>query len=68
VLFATHDRSLLEIRPKRVVALEQGKAVDMPGGLLPNPWEVSKESDSREDPYGDPSSWGETVPNPVWAL
>jgi cell division transport system ATP-binding protein len=33
VLFATHDRSLLDIRPRRVVVLDEGKATDMPCGL-----------------------------------
>jgi cell division transport system ATP-binding protein len=33
VLFATHDRSLLEIRPHRVVVLDAGKAMDAPHGL-----------------------------------
>jgi cell division transport system ATP-binding protein len=33
VLFATHDRSLLEIRPRRVVVLDEGKAVDVPHGI-----------------------------------
>jgi cell division transport system ATP-binding protein len=33
VLFATHDRSLLDVRPRRVVVLDEGKAVDVPEGL-----------------------------------
>jgi cell division transport system ATP-binding protein len=33
VLFATHDRSLLEVRPRRVVILDEGKAIDVPQGL-----------------------------------
>jgi cell division transport system ATP-binding protein len=33
VLFATHDRSLLDIRPHRVVVLDEGKATDAPNGL-----------------------------------
>src|SRR5258708_5666798 len=33
VLFATHDRSLLEIRPRRIVVLDEGKAVDVPHGI-----------------------------------
>lgn len=33
VLFATHDRSLLDIRPRRVVVLDEGKALDIPRGL-----------------------------------
>jgi cell division transport system ATP-binding protein len=33
VLFATHDRSLLEVRPRRVVVLDEGKAIDVPDGI-----------------------------------
>jgi cell division transport system ATP-binding protein len=33
VLFATHDRSLLDVRPHRVVVLDEGKAMDVPNGL-----------------------------------
>jgi cell division transport system ATP-binding protein len=33
VLFATHDRSLLDIRPRRVIVLDEGQTVDVPGGL-----------------------------------
>jgi cell division transport system ATP-binding protein len=33
VLFATHDRSLLDVRPRRVVVLDEGKATDVPYGL-----------------------------------
>jgi cell division transport system ATP-binding protein len=33
VLFATHDRSLLDVRPHRVVVLDEGKAMDAPNGL-----------------------------------
>jgi cell division transport system ATP-binding protein len=33
VLFATHDRSLLDVRPRRVVILDEGKATDVPAGL-----------------------------------
>lgn len=33
VLFATHDRSLLDVRPRRVVVLDEGKALDAPNGL-----------------------------------
>ncbi|MCS6900063.1 MAG: ATP-binding cassette domain-containing protein [Polyangiaceae bacterium] len=35
VLFATHDRTLLEVRPRRVVVLDDGKAVDVQAGLAP---------------------------------
>jgi cell division transport system ATP-binding protein len=33
VLFATHDRSLLEVRPRRLIVLDDGKAVDVPSGV-----------------------------------
>ena len=33
VLFATHDRSLLDVRPRRVVVLDEGKATDLQSGL-----------------------------------
>ena len=33
VLFATHDRTLLDVRPRRVVVLDEGKATDVPQGL-----------------------------------
>ena len=30
VLFATHDRSLLDVRPRSIVILDEGKATDVP--------------------------------------
>jgi cell division transport system ATP-binding protein len=33
VVFATHDRTLLEVRPRRVVILDEGRALDVPDGL-----------------------------------
>jgi cell division transport system ATP-binding protein len=33
VLFATHDRTLLDVRPRRVVVLDEGRTVDVPDGL-----------------------------------
>jgi cell division transport system ATP-binding protein len=33
VLFASHDRTLLEVRPRRVVVLDGGKAIDVPQGV-----------------------------------
>ncbi len=33
VLFATHDRTLLDVRPRRVVVLDEGKATDATDGL-----------------------------------
>jgi cell division transport system ATP-binding protein len=41
VLFATHDRSLLEGRPRRVVVLDDGKMIDVPQGI------ASEEYDNR---------------------
>ena len=41
VLFATHDRSLLEIRPRRVVVLDEGKAVDVRAGISTQPEDSS---------------------------
>jgi cell division transport system ATP-binding protein len=41
VIFATHDRSLLEVRPRRIVVLEDGKIIDVPQGI------VSDEYDNR---------------------
>jgi cell division transport system ATP-binding protein len=34
VLFATHDRTLLEVRSRRVVVLDEGKAIDVPNGVF----------------------------------
>jgi cell division transport system ATP-binding protein len=34
VLFATHDRSLLEVRPRRLIVLDDGKALDVPNGVV----------------------------------
>ena len=33
VLFATHDRTLLDVRPRRLMVLDEGKAIDVPNGL-----------------------------------
>ncbi|HEY3819429.1 MAG TPA: cell division ATP-binding protein FtsE [Polyangiaceae bacterium] len=41
VLFATHDRTLLEVRARRIVVLDEGKAIDVPNGI------VSDEYDNR---------------------
>jgi cell division transport system ATP-binding protein len=41
VLFATHDRTLLEVRPRRIVILDEGKALDVPQGI------ASDEYDNR---------------------
>jgi cell division transport system ATP-binding protein len=36
VLFATHDRSLLEVRPRRLIVLDEGKALDVREGVAPD--------------------------------
>jgi cell division transport system ATP-binding protein len=50
VLFATHDRTLLEIRPRRVVVLDEGKAMDVRGGLATG---ARLESDDSSDDGSD---------------
>jgi cell division transport system ATP-binding protein len=42
VIFATHDRTLLDVRPRRIVVLDDGKATDVPHGL------GGEEPDERE--------------------
>jgi cell division transport system ATP-binding protein len=41
VIFATHDRTLLEARQRRVVVLDAGKAMDVRAGIVP----LEKDSD-----------------------
>jgi cell division transport system ATP-binding protein len=41
VLFATHDRSLLELRSHRIVVLNDGRAIDVPDGLAVSNDELS---------------------------
>jgi cell division transport system ATP-binding protein len=49
VLFATHDRTLLDVRPRRVVVLDDGKATDVPNGLLTDEdEELDIESDATD--------------------
>ena len=38
VVFATHDRSLLDVRPRRVVVLDEGKATDAQEGIDAIEW------------------------------
>jgi cell division transport system ATP-binding protein len=33
VLFATHDRTLLDVRPRRILVLDEGRVTDVPAGL-----------------------------------
>jgi cell division transport system ATP-binding protein len=35
ILFATHDRSLLDVRPRRLIVLDEGKAVDVACAVSP---------------------------------
>ncbi|NOU33044.1 MAG: cell division ATP-binding protein FtsE [Polyangiaceae bacterium] len=35
VLFATHDRSLLDVRSRRLIVLDEGKAMDVAMGIAP---------------------------------
>jgi cell division transport system ATP-binding protein len=49
VLFATHDRTLLDVRPRRVVVLDDGRAVDVPTGL-------ATEDDQDAPPISDDPS------------
>jgi cell division transport system ATP-binding protein len=47
VVFATHDRSLLDVRPRRVVVLDEGKATDAKAGLDAFDWEDDSDSGIR---------------------
>ncbi len=49
VLFATHDRSLLDVRPRRIVILDEGKATDVP----PDMGSLDDEDDLDDDEYSD---------------
>jgi cell division transport system ATP-binding protein len=49
VLFATHDRTLLDVRPRRVVVLDDGKATDVPNGLSGPEPEPQLEEDYEYD-------------------
>jgi cell division transport system ATP-binding protein len=40
VLFATHDRSLLDVRARRLIVLDEGKAVDVPNGVASEEVEI----------------------------
>src|SRR3984957_11533701 len=52
VLFATHDRTLLDVRPRRVVVLDDGKATDVPNGLGEGFLEADIEHAAPEDERG----------------
>ncbi len=47
VVFATHDRSLLDVRPRRVVVLDEGKATDAKAGLDEFDWAEDEDSGLR---------------------
>ncbi len=49
VLFATHDRSLLDIRARRLIVLDEGKAMDVPTGIA-----LPDDDDEDELPSGLP--------------
>lgn len=53
VLFATHDRSLLDVRPRRIVVLDEGKATDLPAGLAEVDDELEDEADFDDDDLAD---------------
>ena len=44
VLFATHDRSLLDLRARRLIVLDEGKAMDVPTGVA-----ISEDEDEDDD-------------------
>jgi cell division transport system ATP-binding protein len=52
VLFATHDRTLLDVRPRRVVVLDEGRAMDVPDGLGMGDNDYAAD-DSNSDINGD---------------
>jgi cell division transport system ATP-binding protein len=60
VLFATHDRSLLDVRPRRIVVLDEGKATDVPHGLSldDHDVDVSLEGEGDEDDDEDEGDSG----------
>jgi cell division transport system ATP-binding protein len=41
ILFATHDRTLLEARAHRIIVLDEGRAIDVPNGLMAVPDDVT---------------------------
>jgi len=66
VLFATHDRSLLDVRPRRVVVLDEGKATDVPNGLgVEEDWDDEFEEediDLEDELYDDDDVDEDTSP------
>jgi cell division transport system ATP-binding protein len=52
VLFATHDRTLLDVRPRRILVLDEGRVMDVPAGLS------SFASDERHDEAPNARSHG----------
>jgi len=52
VIFATHDRTLLDVRPRRVVVLDDGKAMDVPQGLTTSDGEFDEVEASDEIEVG----------------
>jgi cell division transport system ATP-binding protein len=46
VLFATHDRSLLDLRARRLIVLDEGKAMDVPTGIALEQGDTDEEEES----------------------
>jgi cell division transport system ATP-binding protein len=65
VIFATHDRTLLDVRPRRVVVLDDGKCVDVPNGLS-----VEEDYDQVEasDEIATGGFYDEALPTPTERL
>jgi cell division transport system ATP-binding protein len=63
VLFATHDRSLLDIRPRRVVVLDEGKATDAAYGLEHIDWTPVDETSGVRASFEETE---EDVPHAAW--
>lgn len=66
VIFATHDRTLLDVRPRRVVVLDDGKAMDVPQGLGTTDGEFDEVEASDEIAVGG-SYAGESSEEPALA-
>jgi cell division transport system ATP-binding protein len=65
VIFATHDRTLLDVRPRRVVVLDDGKAMDVAQGL--NAEQDYDQLDAEEQPPAG-GSYEEALPTPTERL
>jgi cell division transport system ATP-binding protein len=67
VLFATHDRTLLDVRPRRVVVLDEGKATDVKAGLMVNDAPAAAYSfEATEEASPEPAeAWDEDLYEPT---